>query len=288
MDNAYDLMTAHPEMFEQFAVKEVLFLYYTCPQVDKMIRLHSHLNQIGFTLSGKKTLHHGGKSWDATKEKSVFIRKAAYIQEMYESVGWEVLAFYFPDAFLKQVFVEHRQHLPLENLPPPPTDMLIEITLNETTRAFFYSIIPYFNQKTRPSESLLELKFKELLINILSDPSNASLLSYVSSLSDQTKLPIWQTMEANYMFNLTIAEYARMTDRSVASFKREFQEFYKSTPGKWLTNKRLEYAKLLLTTSKKNISEITYDSGFENVSHFSRIFKEKFGVSPLQYRKNQL
>jgi AraC-like DNA-binding protein len=37
---------------------------------------------------------------------------------------------------------------------------------------------------------------------------------------------------------------------------------------------------------KKNISEIAYDSGFENISHFSRIFKEKYSLSPLQYRKN--
>ena len=181
------------------------------------------------------------------------------------------------------MFIEHRQQLPVEKLPAPPADMLIEINVNETTRAFFYSIIPYFRQKHPPAESLLELKFKELLINIFSDPLNAPLLSYVSGLSDQAKTPLWQIMEANFMFNLTIADYARMVGRSVASFKREFNEYYNNTPGRWLTNRRLEYAKHLLTTSKKNISEIILDSGFENISHFSRIFKDKYGSSPLKY-----
>lgn len=288
MQNTYDYTITHPDTFKQLAVKDILFVYYKCPQVDKIIKLYTHFNQISFTLSGKKTVHQGGKSWTLTDNTSLFLRKTAFIQEMYETTGWEVLAFFFQDDFLRQVFNEYREYLPIQNLPPPPTEMLIEINVNETTRAFFYSIIPYFTQRLPPAEGLLELKFKELLFNILADPSNACLLAYVYSISDQHKTPLWQIMEANYMFNLTIAEFARIADRSIASFKREFQEFYKTTPGRWLTNKRLEYAKLLLTTSKKNISEITFDSGFENVSHFSRIFKEKYRLSPLQYRKTIL
>ncbi len=88
------------------------------------------------------------------------------------------------------------------------------------------------------------------------------------------------------MFNLSNAQFARLAQRSLASFNREFRTYYNITPGKWLTRKRLEYAKLLLDTSKRNISEKAYDSGFENISHFSRVFKEKYGYSPRQYRSN--
>jgi transcriptional regulator GlxA family with amidase domain len=80
-------------------------------------------------------------------------------------------------------------------------------------------------------------------------------------------------------------EFARIAQRSIATFKREFHEYYHTTPGKWLTQKRLEYAKNLLDTSKKNVSEIVDESGFENLTHFSRIFKEKYGLSPIYYRK---
>jgi AraC-like DNA-binding protein len=287
MINVYDYKVAHPDIFKQFAVKDILFLHYICPQVDKQLKLFTHYNEIAFTLSGKKTFYQGGKSWTITDNQSLFFRKTAFKQEMYEYVGWEVLAFYFQDDFLRQIFKEYRKYLPLKNLPSPPTDMVIEIKVNETIRAFCYSIVPYFTQKLPPAEGLLELKFKELLFNIFSDSSNADLLAYVNSIQDQHKTPLWEVMEANYMFNLTIVEYARIAQRSVASFKREFREYYHTTPGKWLTHKRLEHAKLLLTTSKKNISEIAYDSGFENISHFSRIFKEKYGASPLQYRNKQ-
>jgi len=279
MVNTYDFKIAHPDSIRQLAVRDMLFVYYKCPQVDKHVKIFTHYNEIAYTLSGKRTIHHGGKSFTLTDNTSLFVRRTAYKQEMDEFVGWEVLAFCFQDDFLRKVFSEFRQYLPLTS------DMLIEIKVSETTRAFFYSIVPYFMQKTPPAESLLELKFKELLFNILSDPANVNLLAYVNSIIDQQKTPLWEVMEANYMFNLRVAEFARIAQRSVASFKREFREYYHTTPGRWLTRKRLEHAKLLLETSGKNISEIAYDSGFENISHFSRIFKEKYGSSPLQYRR---
>jgi AraC-like DNA-binding protein len=285
MNNTYDFKIDRPDIVKQLSVKDMLFAYYKCPQVDKVLHVFSHYNEIAFRLSGKKTLHHREKSWTFTDNTSLFIRRTAYKAEKYDFEGWEILAFCFQDDFLRQVFREYRQYLPLKKLPPPPSDMLIEIKVNETTRSFFYSMVPYFSQKIPPSESLLELKFKELLFNIFSDPANADLLAYVNSIDDQYKTPLWQVMEANYTFNLTIDGFARIAQRSVGTFKREFREYYHTTPGRWLTQKRLEYAKDLLATSKKNVGEIAHESGFENITHFSRIFREKYGLSSLQYRK---
>jgi transcriptional regulator GlxA family with amidase domain len=38
----------------------------------------------------------------------------------------------------------------------------------------------------------------------------------------------------------------------------------------------------------KKINDITLDCGFENATHFSHVFKEKYGMPPLHYRKNKL
>ena len=285
--NTYDFTVAHPDHFKQLAVKDILFVFYKCPQLDKHVKLFSHFNEIVYTLNGRKTLHHAGKSWDLTENEAMFIRRTAYNQQMHDVIGWEVLAFYFQDDFLRNAFKELRQHLPLSRLPAPPADMLIEIKVSDTTRAFFYGIIPYFSQAVPPAENLLELKFKELLFNLLSDPANINFLAYVNSMVDQVKTPLWEVMEANYMFNLAIPDFARLAERSVAVFKREFYEYFHTTPGRWLTRKRLECARQLIDRSKKNIGEISAESGFENVSHFSRVFKENYGVSPLQYRKKQ-
>ena len=286
MINKYDFTLSDPDTFKVFSVKEMLFLYWICPQVDSHLKLFNHYNEIVFTLKGKKTFHHNTKSWPLTRDKSLFIRKSAYTTEKHEMVGWEVLAFFFQDEMLRSFIREYRKHLPVNNLPAPPTDMFVEINMTEIIRGFCYSIVPYFQQKTPPPENLLELKFKEMLFNIFSEPSNSGLLAYVLRITDHQATPLWEIMESNYMFNLTISEYARLAGRSMASFKREFQQYYHTSPGKWLIQTRLEHAKNLITASQKSIGDIAYDSGFENVSHFSRIFRETYGLTPLQFRKN--
>ncbi len=287
MINTYDFQVAHPDYFKQCAVKDLLFLYYKCPQEEKKVNLYTHYNKIIYVLNGKKAIHHCGKSWLLNEDSAYLIRKTAYNQERFYDQEWEVLCFYLPDEYVRQVYKEYRSQLPVANLPKPTCDMLIEIQVNEATRAFFYSILPYLTQQLQPSESLLELKFRELIFNILSNPANSNFLTYVNSISDCTKPLLQEIMEANYTFNLSLAEFARIAHRSLASFKRDFKESFDTTPGKWLTEKRLEYAKLMLNTSKKRINEIAGESGFENVTHFSRVFKDRFGLSPLNYRKQR-
>lgn len=282
--NNYDDIIADPITFKQLAVKDALFLHYMCPQVDKQMQLFSHYNEIMFTLEGGRILRHGEKSWALKKHSCILTRKTAYLQELPEATEWKVLAFYFQDNFFREVIEEYRQYLPLKNLPEPNADMLMEIGTNKSSRAFFYSILPYFTQKLPAPEGLLELKFKELLFNIFLDPSNKNILAYANSLMNISKPPVWQVMEKNFMFNLTIEQFARMANRSVSVFKKEFHQYYQVTPGKWLTEKRLKLAKSFLESDKKSISEVAFCSGFENLSHFSRVFKEKYGVSPVKYK----
>ena len=287
MDNVYDALLADPFTFKTIAVKDMLFANYVCPQYDKYMRLWTHYNIINLTLDGKKSYHHGNKTWTADDTVSLFIRKTAFTEEMYEYEGWKVLTFHFKDDYLSKVVDEYRDHLPLKNLPSVPTDMMIYLHISDSTRSFYYSILPYFKMTVLPPDDLLELKFRELLFNILSDEENKNLLAYANSIVDQYKTPIWEIMESNYMFNLTVSEYARMAGRSISSFKREFKEYYHTSPGRWLTQKRLEHAKDMLGTSHRTISEIAFESGFENLSHFSRVFKEKNNMSPHHFRQAQ-
>ncbi len=53
----------------------------------------------------------------------------------------------------------------------------------------------------------------------------------------------------------------------------------------YLRDKRLRYAAGLLLENKYNVTEICYKCGFENLSHFLRSFKKRYGVSPKKYQK---
>ena len=97
-----------------------------------------------------------------------------------------------------------------------------------------------------------------------------------------------EIMERNYIYNMKLEEFAQLNGRSLTSFKRDFITTFNTTPGKWLARKKLEYTRHLLETSDKNINELTFESGFENASHFIRIFKQAFQLTPLQYKKSVL
>jgi AraC family transcriptional regulator, exoenzyme S synthesis regulatory protein ExsA len=77
-----------------------------------------------------------------------------------------------------------------------------------------------------------------------------------------------------------------MAGCSVSTFKRKFEQLYQSTPGKWIQTRRLEESYHLIHTTDKTISEICFEVGFENPSHFIQTFKTRFGITPkqLQYK----
>ena len=129
--------------------------------------------------------------------------------------------------------------------------------------------------------SLLELKFKELVLTIAGDEQNEELLSFFCSLMHEPQaVSMQRVMDDNYCFNLKMEQYALLCNRSLSAFKRDFIKLYNTTPGKWLMEKRLQYAMELICNTGKTIAEAVFESGFESPSHFSRLFKKRFGVAP--------
>jgi transcriptional regulator GlxA family with amidase domain len=145
-------------------------------------------------------------------------------------------------------------------------------------------MLPYFAQSPPPPENLLEQKFKELVLSLLSNKNNDRFLSYLNNLSKEESPSMEEVMYNNYAFKLTMADYAKLTCKSVPTFKRDFKKLFKDTPARWVMKKRLNMAAELLENTSLNIGEICFECGFENQTHFSRVFKEKMGVSPLQFR----
>lgn len=283
--NIYEFHRSNPDIFRQFSIKDILFLYYKCPQKDKILQLHSTYNQFTFSLNGGRIFHQGEHTYHINKDSGFLLRRAGFLQEMSDDIlGWKLLAFYIQDDHLRRIFDEFRLDLPLKDLPSSPTEMMIRIHINDRIRNCYESFIPYFHQAAPLPEKIIEIKLKELLYNVFINPENRNVLSYINNLADGQATPIWEIMEANYMYNLKLSEFAQLANRSLSGFKREFEKFYGASPGKWLAQKRLERAKTQIETTHKTIGEIAFENGFENNSHFSRVFKKRYGKSPFHFR----
>ncbi|MBK8490391.1 MAG: helix-turn-helix transcriptional regulator [Saprospirales bacterium] len=79
-----------------------------------------------------------------------------------------------------------------------------------------------------------------------------------------------------------------MAHRSLSTFKREFQQQFNESPGKWLLKRRVRHAANLIVNSNLNVTQIAFESGFEDLSHFSRAFKNIMGIPPSDYKKSSL
>jgi AraC family transcriptional regulator, exoenzyme S synthesis regulatory protein ExsA len=90
-------------------------------------------------------------------------------------------------------------------------------------------------------------------------------------------------MEQNYMFKLSLEKFSYLTGRSLTTFKKDFKGAFNSSPGKWLTQKRLELAHYQIFEQKRKPFEVYLDVGFENLSHFSYAFKKRFGYNPTSF-----
>ncbi|MBS1592858.1 MAG: helix-turn-helix transcriptional regulator [Bacteroidetes bacterium] len=144
--------------------------------------------------------------------------------------------------------------------------------------SYLASLLPYFEMEGKFPNEIASLKISEA-ISILRVIDN-SIDAYLANFEQPGKIDLSKFMEKNYMFNVPMEKFGYLTGRSLTTFKRDFQKIFKSTPQKWLTQKRLELAHYQLAEESKTPIEVYYEVGFENLSHFSYVFKKQFGYSP--------
>ena len=283
MFNFHRQILSNPHSFRQFSCRDSLITLYNCPLENKYEDVWTHHNYIIYVMEGRKIWHTAHGSYDLHKGSCMFVRKGACIVEQFYDASFCMVLFFLPDEFICDVLKSKATPI---HKPGKKYEPLIAIDNNFSVQAFFQSMISYFDSNRDPDQSLLELKFKELVLTIADNPANSELLSYFGSLLQQPQgVSLKNTMEDNYCFNLKLEQFAQLSNRSLSAFKRDFQKLYNTTPGKWLLEKRLKHAMHLLTNVGKTVSETSYESGFENPSHFSRAFRQYFGIAPTSVKQ---
>ncbi|MEJ7560030.1 MAG: AraC family transcriptional regulator [Pedobacter sp.] len=152
---------------------------------------------------------------------------------------------------------------------------------NEFLKGYFQSIVPYARRSGADmTDEMGILKVKEgVKLLLLALPGLRNLLF---DFSDPHKIDLEKFMLSSFQFNVPVIQFAQLTGRSLAGFKRDFQKTFGLPPRQWLQHKRLIEAKHLIETRKLKPSAIYLDLGFESLSHFSHSFKRKFGKAPTE------
>ncbi|MBK8567334.1 MAG: AraC family transcriptional regulator [Saprospiraceae bacterium] len=98
---------------------------------------------------------------------------------------------------------------------------------------------------------------------------------------------VYAYLAENYRSEVTLETIAAVANLSPTSFCRFFKKIARLTFVEALTKFRVNHAANLLASSDKAVSEICFESGFNNISYFNKSFKSSLKVSPVVYRKQK-
>jgi AraC-like DNA-binding protein len=147
---------------------------------------------------------------------------------------------------------------------------------------YFISVLSYIEQGKSVSNKLASIKVNEAILLLLE--MQPDLRSFLFDFSDPHKQDLEEFMQKNFHHHAPIKHFAKLSGRSLTSFKRDFAETFSTSPGSWLKNKRLSEAYYLIQKKSKNPRDIYLDLGFENLSHFYTSFKQKYGHTPAEIK----
>ncbi|MEN0054210.1 MAG: AraC family transcriptional regulator [Mucilaginibacter sp.] len=238
-----------------------------------------------FVINGVKLLHLSDRTIEVTSDKVFLLKKGIYVMaEFLESISssYEALMIFLPEKILKE-FTSGPPKRGAGSFFNPclvfPLTPLIQDFKLQFRRYFEYSVCDY--------DRLMPHKQREILTLLLATGYQHDIQQFINSaagVSDSSMDYIVQ----NYLLQpVTIAELARLCNRSLASFKRDFRDRYQMSPRAFINQYRLNHARTLLQNSNQSVMEIAATCAFENPSYFSKAFKRAFGVSPQEIRSKK-
>jgi len=184
--------------------------------------------------------------------------------------------------FIRKSFLQN--YLTRENIQPGPADYtgafcrVKKLPASPLMENMFASLRLYFESKMTLGRELSDIKTREAVL--LLRQMDLTLFHSLFHFTEPGKIDLEDFMAKNFMFNVPLNTFAKMTGRSLSTFKRDFEDIFNSSPSRWLKKKRLEHAHYLIKEKHKTPSDVYLEVGFENLSHFSSSFKETYGYNP--------
>lgn len=165
--------------------------------------------------------------------------------------------------------------------PKPPHALI-----NEADIEWVLKQLEHINSTEPDNNPLVKYHYRVLLFQLF---SRHLLRPTIRNLSEDSA-PYWlrslnATMQDLIHFSQGIDHMVAMSGKSREYLGRMMKQYYGKTITEYINDLRLNYWANMLSNSDMPILDICYECGFQNVSWAYTLFKKKYGVSPLKYRK---
>lgn len=137
------------------------------------------------------------------------------------------------------------------------------------------------------SNCMVKLSFESLIIKLLR--YNSLLPNYITDknihIADDTIQAAMNYIANNYQNKITLNGLASLLHLNASYFSKKFKSVNGMGFKEYLNNVRINHAEKLLLESKKGITEIALECGYENSNYFGDAFKRRNGISPTAFRR---
>jgi len=268
-----------PEIYIKDNQKKSDLFVYDFKMTNDVVKSKVNLgmNMFSFLQVGKKQVHFAGTTVAVNKDQSLLLKKGNWLWT--ELLDTETIyyckLFFFSEKKLKEFVEKHTENSKIVKEETP----YFIIRNDSYISSYLNSLSTISEAPTVFADNLLSVKFEELMLYLLQKYGRKFEL-YLHSLIIKETSPFKKIVESKIHSNLKLEEIAFLCNMSLSTFKRHFIKEYKTSPGKWLQDKRLQKAKETLEHDNLKPSDIYFDFGYNNLSNFSIAFKNKFGFNP--------
>ncbi|MEP0924186.1 AraC family transcriptional regulator [Leptolyngbya sp. ST-U4] len=277
-------MTEQPSLFLKKEWQDITVEYGLLESVgDFEFAMPKHAISVAFIPHDRVTWSvDGKKQTTALPAGSAFLYGDREFVWHHREKASEYVTLYLDPDYLKQTAVENE--LPAETqlshrvIFPDPT-------ITQVAHWFKGELLNEGLGGNLFAQSLKNLLTVHLLRNYCESGMLQKKLVVPGRALDAVKLKqIQDYIEEHLEEDIAIEDMAALVPMSQFHFARAFKAAIGETPHKYLIQRRMERAKVLLTVTQLAIAEIAYRVGFSNQSHFTTHFRKATGVTPKDYR----
>jgi AraC-like DNA-binding protein len=257
-----------------------------------VLQLSSSCIVVGYVVAGAKRFHHAGGVTEC-REGNIFILDAGLHYEE-NRVGerglYEQITFAFDPATLQSVLCSLNLNYGVRlsshhSCPTCEGCSATSAAASEQLRDMFATVRSSMRHSALMTNDIaLRIKLNELIYLMLSSGDNC-LRHRMLRLANGDERRFVQIVNAHLFSDVSVETLASLTHRSTTSFKREFRRLFGTSPHRWLVEQRLLRARTMLHSTSSTVSEIAHHCGFANPSHFIKLFREHYGTTPRELRR---
>jgi len=233
-----------------------------------------------YVCSGEVIAEECGNTYSVKTGECVFVRRdhrVKFTKKTFEGQPFKSVTLKFNRNFLRNYY-QKKQSSGFPKDAKPLESSVFVLPKSPYIDSIFLSMLPFFESEQKPRSEMIDQRMEEGILALLNIDNG--FYPTLFDFADPWKIDILDFLNQNYMYDLTMMEIASYTGRSLATFKRDFGKVSELPPQKWLIQKRLQKAYDLIKYEGQKVTDVCFDVGFKNRSHFSLAFKRQYGFSP--------